>query len=42
MQLYDNPLSPYAMKVRIILREKGIPFEAHEIHTEAQRAELER
>ena len=42
MQLYDHPLSPYAMKIRIILREKGIPFEAHEIHTESQRTELER
>jgi glutathione S-transferase len=31
MQLYDHPLSPYAMRVRIILREKGIPFEAHEL-----------
>ena len=41
MQLYDHPLSPYAMKVRIILREKGIPFETHEIHSESQRAELE-
>jgi len=26
-----RPLSPYAMRVRIILREKGIPFEAHEL-----------
>jgi glutathione S-transferase len=26
--LYDHPLSPYAQKVKIALREKGIPFEA--------------
>jgi glutathione S-transferase len=26
--LYDHPLSPYAQKCRIALREKGIPFEA--------------
>ncbi len=25
--LYDHPLSPYARKVRIALREKGVPFE---------------
>lgn len=24
--LYDHPLSPYAQKVRILLREKGLPF----------------
>ena len=24
--LYDHPLSPYAQKVRIALREKGIAF----------------
>lgn len=28
MLLYDHPLSPYAMKVRIMLREKGIAFDA--------------
>ncbi|HZZ88665.1 MAG TPA: glutathione S-transferase family protein, partial [Caulobacteraceae bacterium] len=26
--LFDHPLSPYAQKVRIALREKGVPFEA--------------
>ena len=25
--LYDHPLSPYAQKVRIALREKGAPFQ---------------
>src|SRR5579872_6388232 len=25
--LYDHPLSPYAQKVRISLREKGVPFQ---------------
>jgi glutathione S-transferase/RNA polymerase-associated protein len=25
--LYDHPLSPYAQKVRIALREKGVPFQ---------------
>jgi len=28
MKLYDHPLSPYAQKVRIALREKGAAFEA--------------
>jgi glutathione S-transferase/RNA polymerase-associated protein len=28
IQLYDHPLSPYAQKVRIALREKGVDFEA--------------
>jgi glutathione S-transferase/RNA polymerase-associated protein len=27
LKLYDHPLSPYAQKVRIALREKGLPFE---------------
>ena len=27
IQLYDHPLSPYAQKVRIALREKGVDFE---------------
>ncbi len=40
IQLYDNPLSPYARKVRLALYEKGIPFELHEIMTESQRNEL--
>ena len=26
--LYDHPLSPYAQKVRIALREKGVAFQA--------------
>jgi glutathione S-transferase/RNA polymerase-associated protein len=28
IRLYDHPLSPYAQKVRIALREKGVAFEA--------------
>ena len=40
MKLYDHPLSPYAMKIRMILAEKGIEHEKHEIHTHAQRDEL--
>jgi glutathione S-transferase/RNA polymerase-associated protein len=28
MILYQHPLSPYAQKIRIALREKGVPFEA--------------
>jgi len=28
LTLYDHPLSPYAQKVRIALREKGQPFQA--------------
>ena len=27
IKLYDHPLSPYAQKVKISLREKGVPFE---------------
>lgn len=27
MKLYEHPLSPYARKVKIVLYEKGIPFE---------------
>lgn len=42
MKLYDNPLSPYAMKIRMILREKGIEYERQEVHTRAQAAELGR
>ncbi|MEO8299127.1 MAG: glutathione S-transferase family protein [Burkholderiales bacterium] len=30
MLLYEHPLSPYAQKVRIALREKGLPFEARQ------------
>ncbi len=40
MKLYDNPLSPYALKIRVILYEKGLDFEKHEIHTEEQRDDL--
>jgi glutathione S-transferase/RNA polymerase-associated protein len=40
IQLYDNPLSPYARKVRLALYEKGLDFEKHEIHTKSQRDEL--
>lgn len=40
MKLIDHPLSPYAMKIRMILYEKGVEFEKHEIHTEDQREEL--
>jgi glutathione S-transferase/RNA polymerase-associated protein len=25
--LYEHPLSPYAQKIRILLREKNVPFE---------------
>jgi len=42
MKLYDNPLSPYAMKIRMILYEKGIDFERHEFHSKSQEAELHR
>jgi glutathione S-transferase/RNA polymerase-associated protein len=28
MLLYEHPLSPYAQKVKILMREKGLPFEA--------------
>jgi glutathione S-transferase len=42
MKLIDNPLSPYALKIRMILYEKGIEFEKREIHTEEQREELVR
>lgn len=40
MKLYDHPLSPYAMKIRIILYEKGVAFEKEEIQSEKQRATL--
>jgi glutathione S-transferase len=40
VKLFDHPVSPYAMKVRIILYEKGIDFEKHEVHTHAQAEEL--
>ena len=40
MKLYDHPISPYAMKIRMVLYEKGIEFEKQEIHTHAQAEEL--
>jgi len=27
LRLYEHPFSPYAVKVKIALREKGVPFE---------------
>ena len=42
MKLYDTPLSPYAMKIRMILYEKGIEFEKHEVHTVSEGEELRR
>lgn len=42
MKLFDHPLSPYAMKIRMMLYEKGIEFEKHEIRRESQRDELQR
>lgn len=42
MKLFDAPLSPYAMKVRMILYEKGIEFEKHEIYTHADARELQK
>ena len=38
--LYDNPFSPYAFKVRAALYEKGIAHEQHEIRTHADREAL--
>ena len=40
--LFDNAFSPYAFKLRATLYEKGIDFEKHEIHTNAQLQELKR
>jgi len=37
MQLYDNPFSPYAFKVRAALYEKGIAVEKNEIRRHEQR-----
>ncbi len=42
MQLHDHPISPYAMKIRTILYEKGIEFEKHEVLTHSQIQELRR
>lgn len=40
MKLFDHPLSPYSMKVRIVLYEKGIEFEKCEVHSKADGAAL--
>ena len=40
MDLYDNPFSPYAFKVRAALYEKGIAHEKREIRTHADREVL--
>lgn len=42
MELYDNPFSPFAFKVRAVLYEKGIEFTKMEIHREDQRETLMR
>src|SRR5574342_296202 len=40
VQLYDNPFSPYAFKVRATLYEKNVPHEKHEIVKRADHAAL--
>ena len=40
MELYDNPFSPYAFKVRAALYEKGIAHEQRELRTHADRETL--
>ena len=40
MQLFDNPVSPYAFKVRATLYEKNLEFDRHEILDLKQREEL--
>jgi glutathione S-transferase len=40
MELYDNPFSPFAFKVRAVLYEKGIAHEKREIWRHEQRATL--
>jgi glutathione S-transferase len=40
VELYDNPFSPYAFKVRAALYEKGIAHEQREIRTHADRETL--
>ncbi len=40
MILIDHPVSPYAQKVRMALREKQIDFESREMWTKSQREEL--
>ena len=31
LTLYDNPFSPFALKVRMVLRFKGLEFESHAV-----------
>jgi len=31
LTLYDNPFSPFARKVRMVLRFKGLEFESHAV-----------
>src|SRR5262245_30885112 len=38
MILYENRLSPYAFKVRVLLAESGVEFESKSITTRSQRA----
>jgi glutathione S-transferase len=40
MELHDSPLSPYALKVRMVLYEKGLDFEAREVWSDADRERL--
>lgn len=40
MELFDNPFSPFAFKVRAVLYEKGVEFAKHEIQRRQQREEL--
>jgi glutathione S-transferase len=40
MRLFDNANSPYALKVRIALYEKGLEFEKHELRFQRDREEL--
>jgi glutathione S-transferase len=42
MELYDNPFSPYAFKVRAALYEKNAPHEKREIRTRADHATIAR
>jgi glutathione S-transferase len=42
LELYDNPFSPYAFKVRAALYEKNAPHEKREIVTRADHAKLVR
>ena len=42
MELYDNPFSPYAFKVRATLYEKNVPHEQREIRKRGDHATLAR